>query len=346
MLELLALAVAGGGQADVAGEAYFDAARETGRRRAEQGIALDDVLRSFRLGGRLIWEDLVEEAHSREALDADGLREVGTRLWEVVDQTSAQVASSYHAAERELVREDEQRRATLWEGMLHGRAKDAAFALEAARILDLPVRGRYIVVALDRRDGKGTAMPDLEQSLARNGVPSSWQRRTDGVIGVLSLGDSDPARVLDVLGRRAAGPVGVSVVAEALADMEAAHRQALLALRTMAPGERSVVTFDERLSEVLLLTSPDVVERLVLVWLGPLLDLPKPERDPLLSTLETWVAVAGSTTRAAALAHCHRNTVVNRLRRVGTLIGRELVDGSPPVDLVLALKAHRLGLDR
>jgi len=31
---------------------YFDAARETGRRRAEQRLPLDDVLRSFRRGGR------------------------------------------------------------------------------------------------------------------------------------------------------------------------------------------------------------------------------------------------------------------------------------------------------
>ena len=145
----------GGGRVDAArgrraagreaADTAYDAARATGRRRAEQGLPLDDVLRSFRIGGRLIWDDLVEQA--RAALDAEELREVGTRLWEVVDETSAQVAAAYHVAERAAVRADEQLRAELWEGVLSGRAKEPGFAHEAARILDVPVAGDYLVVA-------------------------------------------------------------------------------------------------------------------------------------------------------------------------------------------------------
>jgi hypothetical protein len=344
VLELLASAVDAGWRVADEEDAYFDAARATGRRRAEQGMALDDVLRSFRVGGRLIWEDLVEEARARDALDADGLREVGTRLWEVVDVTSAHVASAYHAAERELVREDEQRRATLWEGLLHGRAKDPVFAREAARILDLPLRGRYVVVALGHQDGAGNVAVALEQRLSLRGMPSAWQRRADCLVGVLTLGAVEPAGVLGLLRERARGPVGVSAVADTLADVDVAHRQAVLALRTIAPGDRALVSFDECLPEALLLSSPDVAERLVRVWLRPLLELPPSERGPLLHTLETWVATGGSATRTAELAHCHRNTVLNRIRRVGSLLGRELAEGSPPVDLALALRAHRLRL--
>lgn len=342
ILELLAGAVAGGWDPNGVSDAYFDAARETGRRRAEQGMALDDVLRSFRVGGRLIWEDLIEEARSLDALDADGLREVGTRLWEVVDVTSAQVASAYHVAEREFVREDEQRRAALWEGLLHGRAKDPAFAREASQIFDLPVRGRYVVVALGHEDGAGNAGVEIEQRLALRQVSSVWQRRADGVIGVLTLGGSALKTVLHVLDEQADRPVGVSGVADALADMDLAHRQAVLALRSVPGDKGGPVVFDECLPEALLLSSPDVAERLVEVWLGPVLDLPEAERRPLLLTLETWVATAGSATRTAQLSHCHRNTVLNRIRRLGGLIGRELTEGAPPLDLSLALRALRL----
>jgi hypothetical protein len=51
---------------------YFDAARETGRRRAEQRMPLDDVLRSFRLGGRLVWEALPLEPSTPQS-PTDGL---------------------------------------------------------------------------------------------------------------------------------------------------------------------------------------------------------------------------------------------------------------------------------
>nr|WP_242680649.1 helix-turn-helix domain-containing protein [Nocardioides sp. IC4_145] len=114
-------------------------------------------------------------------------------------------------------------------------------------------------------------------------------------------------------------------------------------MRTLG-GEPGVATFDERLPEALLLTAPEVAGRLVAVWLGPLLALPAAESEALLDTLEAWVASGGSATTTAARVHCHRNTVLNRLRRVSTLLARDLVDAVPPVELALALRAHRAGL--
>ncbi len=134
---------------------YYDAARATGRRRAEQGLPLDDVLRSFRIGGRLVWEALVAEARSLDV--DDGMLDVGTRVWEVVDRSSAQVAAAYHDAVRNAVRADEQRRTAIWEGLLTGVAEDPGFAFEAARMLEVPVdallprRGRRALRAGLRR---------------------------------------------------------------------------------------------------------------------------------------------------------------------------------------------------
>lgn len=335
VLELLGVAVRGGATPDES-EAAYDAARATGRRRAEQGLPLDDVLRSFRIGGRLIWDDLVEQA--RAALDAEELREVGTRLWEVVDETSAQVAAAYHSTERAAVRADEQLRAELWEGVLSGRAKEPGFAHEAARILDVPVGGHYLVVT-----GEGLHVPRLEEALAPR--TTAWVRRTGGTVGLVALGAGDPDGALAVLREAVAWPVGVSVVVSGLAGVDTGVRQASLAVRTLdgAPG---VAAFDERLPEALLLTSPEVAGRLVAVWLGPLLALPAGEQASLLATLEAWVATGGSTTHTAARVHCHRNTVINRLRRIGVLIGRELLDGVPPLELGLALRALGSGLHR
>jgi hypothetical protein len=314
----------------------FAAARCTGRRRAEQRMPLDDVLRSFRLGGRLLWQALVEQARADGSVDAEGLLEVATWLWEVVDSTSAQVAAAYHAAERQLVRIDEQRRATLWEGLLHGRGKDLAFAHEAARIIGVPVDGPYAVVVAD-----GDAPDSLSRLLTEHGVTSAWQLRAHTQVGLLSLDSPELGIVLKVLRDCLTSPAGVSLVVHGLADVDVAYRQATLARRSVQPGQVEVAALADRLPEALVLSSPELAEHLIRLRLGPLLKIPAGERRILLDTLETWVATAGSVSRTAELVHCHRNTVINRLARIEAVTGNDLSD-VPHLELSLALRASRL----
>jgi len=316
----------------------YDAAKETGRRRAEQGIPLDAVLRSFRLGGRLIWEDLHHQVTAGGELDVDGLREAGTRLWVVVDATSAQVAAAYHAAERAMLRADDQRRAALWEDVLGGRAQDRAFAREAARILDVPVAGPTLVLALAWPDFLDTV--ELEHALAAVPVRAAFVRRTDTVIGLVFTGDVLPGQVVDVVRKLTTCAVGVSSVVDGLPATDRGLAQATVALQTLA-GRTGVVLFEECLPDALLLSAPEVAEHLVARWLGGLLSLPAAESEQLLATLEAWVASGGSAVATAAAVHCHRNTVANRLRRVGDLTGLELGE-IPPLGLALALRALRL----
>ncbi|WP_262402236.1 PucR family transcriptional regulator [Actinomadura sp. CNU-125] len=62
----------------------------------------------------------------------------------------------------------------------------------------------------------------------------------------------------------------------------------------------------------------------------------------LLSTLDTWLNCGGSAARAAERLFCHRNTVLNRLRKIEQLTRRRLARPSDLVELVLALSAVRL----
>jgi hypothetical protein len=317
----------------------YGAARETGRRRAEQGLPLDDVLRSYRIGGRLIWDDLVEEGDT--ALDPLEVREIGTRLWEVVDATSAQVATAYHHQELTLVRADEQQRAELWEGVLGGRAREPGFAREAALLLDLPADSELVVVVATE-----LRLRLAEQSLAPHAT--AWVRRTADVVGLVALREESPHEALVALERLAAdveGALGVSSVIRGLSSVEQGYVQASLALRAQH-GVTGLARFDDRLPEALLLGSPEVATRLVERWLGPVLALVPGESRALIDTLTAWVTTGGSATRTATLVHCHRNTVANRLHRFAELTGHRLSDDAVPVDLDLALRAWRLRLAR
>jgi hypothetical protein len=321
-------------------EQHYDAARATGKRRAEQRMPLDGVLRSFRLGGRLVWEALIEQARSEDAVEADALLDVATRVWEVVDSISAQVAASYHATESRLLRADEQRRATLWEGLLQGRGREIPFAHVVARVLGLPVDGPYAAVALDEH--AGADLSACRERLAASGIGSAWQTRANVVVGLLALGEPALDTALEALRGALRAPAGVSLVVHGLAEVDTAYRHAMLARSTVSPGTREVAALGEKLPEALLVSSPELAEGLLRDWLGPLLELPGAERKLLCSTLATWVATACSTTRTAEAAHCHRNTVVNRLRRIEEITGRVLLGDAAPLELSLALRASRM----
>lgn len=340
LLELLTVELAGGAPERAEDDPAFDAARATGERRARQGLPLDQVLRSFRMGGRLIWQDVVREGE--QVLDAQTLRDIGGHLWEVVDATSAQVAVAYHQHLRAVVRANEQQRAELWEGLLAGRAHEPGYALEVAALLDVPDGVDLVVVAAPALDPA-----QAEEVLAPHA--SAWTRRSTGVVGLVALRESDPAGVraqLLRLAARAESPVGVSGVQHGLAGVAEGFRQATVALRMQ--GERvGLGDFAAQLPEALLLSAPEVAARLVDRWVGPLGVLDPAETAVLVQTLEVWVSCGGSPSRAAQGLHCHRNTVLNRLRRWEQLTGRDPVSGGESealTDLDLALRAYRLGL--
>ncbi|MET9313750.1 helix-turn-helix domain-containing protein [Kribbella sp. NPDC003505] len=320
----------------------FDAAQATGRRRAEQRMPLDDVLKSFRLGGRLVWEAMIEEARAQGAVDSEALLDVASKVWEVVDRTSSQVAAAYHVAERQLVRADERRRSTLWEGLLHGRGKDRAFVQEAATVLDVPIDGRYLVVAIDNLVDDECTTSSFVRRFAAVRVASAWQVRPQTVVGLLALGTESLPKALGILRDVVHAPAGLSGVVNGLVEVNLAYRQAMLARRTLPAGQIDVAALTERLPEALLLSAPELAGQLVQTWLVPLTTVPASERDLLLDTLDKWVTAAGSVRRTADLAHCHRNTVINRLHRVHQITGRDVTEDGCQLELGLALRAFKL----
>ena len=66
------------------------------------------------------------------------------------------------------------------------------------------------------------------------------------------------------------------------------------------------------------------------------------EQALLLTTLRAWFTAQGSASEAAALLHCHANTVRYRLAKLTRLTGRDLHAPSDVVHLYLALEALRL----
>jgi DNA-binding PucR family transcriptional regulator len=115
-----------------------------------------------------------------------------------------------------------------------------------------------------------------------------------------------------------------------------------VALLTCPPGTTDIVRLEERLPAALLVSQPELSARLVTDVFGPLLALAPADRALLVRTLEAWLECGGSAGRAAGRLYCHRNTVLNRLRRLERLTSRSLSRPRELIDMVLALDAFRM----
>lgn len=318
-----------------------DVAASIGRHRAEQGVPLEAMLRTFRLGGRIVWEALLDNAESAGSQPHE-IREAGTAMWTVIDGLSSALSTSYRNTELEQVRRDERRRHALIEDLLAGRAQDATFAARAARELELPVHGAYLVLAADVRADGRPALVGPETVLAALGIRSVWHTRVDSMIGLVSLEQRDIAAVLDPLRPLVRGRAASSPAVPGLAQVDSGHALARIAMDTLPKGAVELVSLEERYPEALLVNSPDLTGLLVARTLGPVLELPRRERDVLLQTLTAWLAENCSAANASIRLHCHRNTVLNRLQRVSGLIGRPVDGQRAYLELSLALSALEL----
>jgi hypothetical protein len=315
------------------------AQREIGDRRAEQGLPLESLLRAYHLGAQTTWRRIVDTALADPRADLGDLLRGGSYLFEVVDRLGTEVSRSYREAAAAIARRKAQRREVLFDALLDGRAADVTLAREAALALFLPAEGPYVVV-VSEQPLRFESEPELV--LRARGLASCWRLRGDRHVGIVATGHWSPGDVAMLLVEPAVGRTGVSPPGLYLGEIAELARLAELALATVAEGKGEVALFDENMVAALIASAPHVAQRLADRVLGPLLALEPPAPEVLLETLSTYIAVGGSVAEAAARLYCHRNTVLNRLRRIEGLTGMELSRPRDVATLLIVLEARRL----
>ncbi|MER6194603.1 PucR family transcriptional regulator [Streptomyces cyaneofuscatus] len=344
---------------------FRDAAHRTsrwiGEIRAEQGVPLDAVLHAFRMGGAMVWQDLVDETARRDPDDVRLLVHVAADVWNFVDEHCGIVADAYRQAERRLSWRRENQQRLMVAALLDGTAR-IADVCEAAAMLGLPEQGRYAVLAVASAPGgpqqQGLARPPLnlpavlspgEGLSTAPGAAPLWHTGPDTAFAILRLagGPGDPGdpdelhAIADALDAPAGTRAGIGSAVDGLAALGDARRLAETALRACAASGGTVV-LDEHLPDALVVSSPALGSALADRVLGPLDRLDPSDRDVILETLTAWLDADGSAQRAGARLYCHRNTVLNRLRRFEQLTGRCLTRPRDAVEVSLALAARRL----
>lgn len=301
-------------------------ARTTGRRRAQQGVPLESVLRAYRLATELVLNALLAEVRGRPYTELAESLEVTTAVMKVMDRHSEAVVNGYRQTEAELQRRDAQRQQATFDALMEGRGGDPQLAVEALATLGLPPSGPYVMVVATFDIAAQHTFSAARDALAAYSYAAAWRIRGDREIGLVALGHSSVPRLMTVLSRNPPGRIGISDPFGAMHELPEAYRSAELALGTVSPDVNEVVWIAERLPEALVISSPSLAGRLTRRALGPVLDLPEEERELLLRTLAVWYQSDRSAARAARVLYCHRNTILNRLRRIEHLCGRSLED--------------------
>ncbi|WP_328337660.1 PucR family transcriptional regulator [Streptomyces violaceus] len=184
-----------------------------------------------------------------------------------------------------------------------------------------PVEGRVPVLLGLRSESERQMVADRVAATLRAGVERA---------GMLRPGGQPPVVVVGMAGGWTAAASGLRHAAETA---------------TAAQGLPDRPWYDARRLDIDLLLwrlrdHPDLaafVDRA----LGPLLEHDRRSRPPLLPTLATYLAHAGRKAETARELHLNRQTLYNRLARIGDLLGTDLDDPQTVLALSLALRARR-----
>ncbi|NUP25813.1 MAG: helix-turn-helix domain-containing protein [Nocardia sp.] len=322
-----------------AGPLRLQPARDAGRLKAEQGIPVASLLHAYRLGGRLIWEELTK--WSAGPGDAR-LHDLATRLWELVDLYSDAAVEAYRETEILLAHSDAQVQSRLVRTLFDDHSGNPARVLEVLRTLGFPERGAFAVAAIDT-EPTAPLPAKLIAALRDAGVRSVWDAQIDAYLGLLSAAsEAGIERAAATLSTFVGDRIGLSAVVTTPLSITAAVTEARLASRSVRPGSPAVVRFGDEPAAHLLIAVPEAGRRAAAQILGPVLDLPAGERDDLIEVLEAWFRCGGSAAAVAETIHCHRNTVRYRLRKIRDLTGRDTTDPRQSAELFLALEALTL----
>lgn len=186
-----------------------------------------------------------------------------------------------------------------------------------------PVEGRVPLLLGLRSDSERTAVADRVAAALRAGVARAGMQRAGGPPPVVVVGGA---------GGWAAAAAGLRHAAETA---------------TAAQGLDDRPWFDARRLDIDLLLwrlsrrDEDALAAFVERAIGPLQEHDRRAKPPLLPTLQTYLAHAGRKAETARELHLNRQTLYNRLARIGELLGTDLDDPQTVLALSLALRARR-----
>ena len=311
--------------------------RDIGRIEAAEGRSLEPLQSALRLGARVTWRMLCEQA-VRGSLSIDVIGPVGEALFLYLDELAAACSEGFTQASAEVAGELERRRRRLLDLIVTDPPVSREAVAELARAAGWPLPRRVAVVALEDRSqdhfGPLPALPpDVLVDVARQ----------DPCLLVPDPDGPGRAEVIERGLRGWTGALGPAVpLGRAASSLRWARQMLALARRGVVTGGRGLLRCEEHLATLLLSADEELARVLSAVRLAPLAGLRPVQQDVVAETLLAWLENAGNARLAAGQLHVHPQTVRYRLRQIQELFGPVLAEPGARFELEVALRARAL----
>ncbi|MDA3637682.1 PucR family transcriptional regulator [Rhodococcus sp. C-2] len=302
-----------------------------GRRRARQGIPLENLVDAVRLDFPVLWSTLLERA------DKDDFAVIAAhaeRVWNVVDTFARLAQTSYLAEQAELARERQDLQRQYISLLFEAVGQFEVNFVQIAQALGVPRDAYFRVVAVPRLAGA-----DLRRNADR--AAAGGRRMFLHELGRHMIGfwqiERGATQALTAQERRllASLPVAVAPIAREIADIPLAALAATEIADQLGISGDSIVDLKDAWPQLAKRKLSEIGCDLQQFVLVPIRSCKESERDRLIETMMVYLRTGGLIETAAAL-YCHRNTILNRLKRIEELTG---LDMTKPLDAALATVA-------
>ncbi|WP_232374895.1 helix-turn-helix domain-containing protein [Mycolicibacterium mengxianglii] len=278
--------------------AEFPAA--VGALRATQGIALENLTAAVRTDFLVAWSALLKLANDDDmavlALHVDV-------LWKAVDDFAITVQRGYLDQRLSIARTSTLEQQHSLSELFSGEPAPTTVR-RAAHILSLDEAATYWVIGVAGEEAGRTLMRRL---LSRHLTPLDFVSR--GITLILVAADGrwldDESVVTDLL------PGLEGAVAPRALPLTEVHRAAAT-VRMLVGLDRTATTLRRSWAQLSIIQLSEVIEELRGYVLGPLHHMH--DGHLIVETIQVF-ADSGSVSDTAASLYCHRNTVMNRIRR-------------------------------
>jgi hypothetical protein len=330
--------------------------RDLGRLLAMEGRSLGALHAALRVGARVTWHRLQEQARQ-----GDGNPEAFTRVGETVfwylDELTASCSAGYAEARAELAGETSELRRRLLDMLTSSPPAPAPAIARLARAAQWPLPRRVAAVALTALAGRasGPLPPGVLADLTRRDPclliadpdgPGRRQQLATVLRGWLTTADPHGAGVSPAGRLAAVGPsvplTGAGGSLRLAARALALARRGVIGVAGGADGAAGIAWCDDHLATLVLLADEDLTAALSRQALAPLRGLRPEQADRLARTLLAWLESADDANAAARRLHVHPQTIRYRHRQLSELFGDALGDPDARFGLLLALRATLL----